>query len=92
MSEKITCPFCEHQLQRSSKYQRDDPHLQIPCPKCSRYFCYHHARLAVQHARLVEAVKDARRFIANSPVPRSRRLRKLRWDAIGEIDKALEEQ
>lgn len=51
-SEKITCPYCGYDELNLDGY---DP-MRVVCPGCHENYHPKHARLAVQHARLVEAV------------------------------------
>lgn len=59
-SEKITCPWCGTERDYGAKLGDAALSMQIPCSGCERYFDRDHARLAVQHARLVEAVRTVR--------------------------------
>jgi len=52
-SEKITCPWCGAETKTTCVTRRG----KVYCRSCDELFYIDHARLAVQHARLVEARK-----------------------------------
>lgn len=89
-SEKITCPWCGNDA--TPIEARDIPSGRfLACGECENSFFVDHARLAVQHARLVEAVKQVNTFIQELTPTGSRHERCKVLNAAAIIDKALEE-